>query len=235
MTRDEGFLSRWSRRKAEANATPEELAPVAAPPTDEAIAPAAADKTSGDATPAAVPDMRHDAPPDEETRQTWIARLEAIDLEALTYNDDFTIFMKKWVPQALRNRALRRLWHTSDMFDGLDRLVDYDDDFSIAPAAVGSIKSSWQVGRGFAPAADAEPDGAAQAAAPDDIAGQDEAAVPEAQACSETADDAVDKAAGGESGEAAATGDDSPSDESQPADTEAATDAETPGSGKASS
>ena len=206
MIRDEGFLSRWSRRKAEAKTAPEELPPVAAPRTDKANAAVAAEPAR-DATPAAAPDMQRDAPPDEETRQTWIARLEAIDLESLTYTDDFTIFMKDWVPQAVRNRALRRLWRTSDVFDGLDGLVDYGDDFAIAPAAVGSITSSWQPGRGFAP-------------------GENEPAAPEEEAGSETAGEAADQEA--------AAGDDSPPDDRHPADAEAATGKETPGSGKAS-
>jgi hypothetical protein len=161
MSRDEGFLSRWNRRKAEARHTPEE-APAALVETPPEVPSALGPAEAG--APPAVPDMLSDDPPDEETREAWVKKLEAVDLEALSFEDDFTIFLKGWVPQALRNRALRRLWRTDDVFAVLDGLNDYDEDYTIAPAAVGSIKSSWQPGRGFAKAeeliakAGAEPD-----------------------------------------------------------------------------
>ena len=148
MSRDEGFLSRWNRRKAEARTAPD------APPADAGPeAPGVSD--AGPPAPvrpadAGPPDMLRDDPPDEETRAAWIARLENVDLEALNYKDDFTVFLRSWVPQTLRNRALKRLWRTSDVFEVLDGLNDYDEDYSVVPAAVGSIKSDWKVGRGFA-------------------------------------------------------------------------------------
>jgi hypothetical protein len=36
----------------------------------------------------------------------------AIDIEALTVNLDFTIFMKRGTPCDVQSRALRRLWTT---------------------------------------------------------------------------------------------------------------------------
>ncbi len=174
MSRDEGFLSRWNRRKAEARTATE------APPADAAIvAPSVSDAAPpapvrpGDADP---PDMLRDEPPDEETRAAWIARLENVDLEALNYKDDFTVFLRSWVPQTLRNRALKRLWRTSDVFEVLDGLNDYDEDYSVVPAAVGSIKSDWKVGRGFA-TEKVEEVAEAETATPD--AGADEAGVEE--------------------------------------------------------
>ena len=210
MSRDEGFLSRWNRRKAEAR-----IAPDAPPASPEPENPGVSD--AGPPAPvrpadAAPPDMRRDDPPDEETRADWIARLENVDLEALNYKDDFTVFLRSWVPQTLRNRALKRLWRTSDVFEVLDGLNDYDEDYSIVPAAVGSIKSDWKVGRGFATekveeAEKAEKGAEAEADQPDagaDEAGADEAGAVEPESETEVAagDDndspADDKGAGDE-------------------------------------
>jgi hypothetical protein len=204
MSDDEGFLSRWAKRKAEARHEPAPES--AAPPPSPVVA---------EATPVAVaqpeqtgePDMLRDAPPDEATREAWISKLEAIDLETLSYQDDFTVFLKGWVPKALRNRALRRLWRTSDVFEVLDGLNDYDEDYSVPAAAVGSIKSSWQPGRGFA-LADDKADTAAEvdAEAPGGEAPPPETvAEAEPEAAAEAADEAADEAAAG--------GDDSPADD----------------------
>jgi hypothetical protein len=124
------------------------------------------------------------------------------------------------VPQALRNRALRRLWRTSDVFEVLDGLNDYDEDFSIAPAAVGAIKSSWQPGRGFAPAEETEadeqtPDGG------EGPARQDQQPAPDDAGSGETTSEEV------------ASGDDSPAEDVAAADGETATGDDAAGPGKA--
>jgi len=41
----------------------------------------------------------------------------AIDIEGLTANSDFTIFMKQGVPCDLQTRALRKLWTTDPIFN----------------------------------------------------------------------------------------------------------------------
>jgi len=183
MSRDEGFLSRWNRRKAAARTATE------APPPEAAIeAPRVADAAPPAPVPpgdAAAPDMLRDEPPDEETRAAWIAQLENVDLETLNYKDDFTVFLRSWVPQALRNRALKRLWRTSDVFEVLDGLNDYDEDYSVVPAAVGSIKSDWKVGRGFATEKPQAPEKIAEAEAAD--AGADDAGAVEPEGEAEAA------------------------------------------------
>ncbi len=183
MSRDEGFLSRWNRRKAEARTAPD--VPPAAP---EPEAPSASD--AGPPVPvrpadAGSPDMLRDDPPDEETRADWIARLENVDLEALGYKDDFTVFLKSWVPRTLRNKALKRLWRTSDVFEVLDGLNDYDEDYSIVPAAVGAIKTDWKVGRGFGIAKVEEAEGEVQEAGADEAEAIEQEGEAEAAASSE--------------------------------------------------
>ncbi len=157
MTGKEDFLSRWARRKAEARAE-DEARPAEPRPPEPDAAPAASVEPVQPSAPAEdrPPDMLRDDPPDEETRAQWVEKLEAVDLETLTYQDDFTVFMKSWVPRTLRNRALKRLWLTDDVFAVLDGLNDYDEDYSVPAAAVGDIKSDWKLGRGFSHDEDVE-------------------------------------------------------------------------------
>lgn len=118
---DAGFVQRWSRRKLEkqdADGTPELSAPV--PP-------------SGD---------------DETDSEVDIAALEQIDIEALDDSADFTVFMKKGVPEALRNRALRRLWRTNPVLANVDGLNDYDENFRVTHTVLDKFVSAYKIGRG---------------------------------------------------------------------------------------
>jgi hypothetical protein len=124
----EGFLSRWSRRKREVEqATPE---------TTETELEHAQD--SSEAAEAEVFD--------EELEANRLAA-EAIDIDALGKDDDFTVFLKRGVPELLRKTALRKLWRTDPVFANVDGLNDYDEDFRNPTHSV--YKSLWQVGRGF--------------------------------------------------------------------------------------
>ncbi len=91
------FLSRWSRRKLDADATHAE------PPVCEALAPA----------PQTLEARTHDEPAEAEPLDGVItidelAALPAV--EEMTAATDITGFLRKGVPLALRNRALRRMW-----------------------------------------------------------------------------------------------------------------------------
>ena len=89
-------------------------------------------------------------PPDDETRQKWIEELEQIDIDSLSYDNDFTIFMKSWVPGPLRQRALRKLWTTNPALAVLDGLNDYDLDYTDAAMGAGKVISSWSPQGGYA-------------------------------------------------------------------------------------
>ncbi len=107
--RDEGLLSRWSRRKREAIA-PEQLAKVDARAAESEIA-----KTpTGDTVEPANAKTDADMPP----------------IETLDENSDYSPFLSPKVSEKLRRVALRKLFHTAgfNIRDGLD---DYDDDFTI--------------------------------------------------------------------------------------------------------
>ncbi|MCZ6732145.1 MAG: DUF3306 domain-containing protein, partial [Gammaproteobacteria bacterium] len=106
---DEGFLSRWSRRKREADA-PEQLADVDARAAESEIA----QTPAGDTVESASAKTDADMPP----------------IETLDENSDYSPFLSPKVSEKLRRVALRKLFHMAafNIRDGLD---DYDDDFTV--------------------------------------------------------------------------------------------------------
>ena len=63
------------------------------------------------------------------------------------YGFDFSIFMKRGVPDLLRKKALQKFFNSNPVLANLDGLNDYDEDFNNPLHMV--YKSSWDVGRGF--------------------------------------------------------------------------------------
>lgn len=94
----EGFLSRWSKRKAEVREQEQKPAAEPAPP------------------------------PAAEEEEIDLATLPSID--SLTAESDFSVFLKKGVPLALRNAALRKLWLTEPSVVNYKALVEYNWDFT---------------------------------------------------------------------------------------------------------
>lgn len=127
---EEGFLARWSRRKR----TPEQEEEFEEPAVDEAAAEPEAELE------AAEPEIDEEA---EENRRV----AEGVDIDSLTYEDDFKIFMKRGVPGPLRQKALRKLWRTNPVLANLDGLNDYEEDFNDPKMKV--YNSIWKTGRGF--------------------------------------------------------------------------------------
>ena len=98
---EEGFISRWSRRKQADNTdSPDELQTLETP--DDADVAEGAD----------LPDDS-DMPP----------------IESLNDDSDYSGFMSPKVSEGLRILALRKLFH-GEMFNIRDGLDDYDDDFT---------------------------------------------------------------------------------------------------------
>ncbi|WP_428245884.1 DUF3306 domain-containing protein [Ferrovibrio sp.] len=94
----EGFLSRWSKRKAELRQQ-EQKQPVA-----------------------------DSAPLPEAEEEIDLATLPSID--SLTNDSDFSLFLRKGVPLALRNAALRKLWLLEPSVVNYKALVEYNWDFT---------------------------------------------------------------------------------------------------------
>jgi uncharacterized protein DUF3306 len=86
--REKGFLARWSQRKQEAK-QPEPKPAAPAPESDEPSGPSASQ--GNDATPEFDPSTLP-------------------NLEELTGSTDITAFLRKGVPEHLRNAALRKSW-----------------------------------------------------------------------------------------------------------------------------
>ena len=109
MTLDskESTLSRWSRRKLEAQQTTESETPE--------VFEAATPETTPNDDPAAEPPVLTDA--------------DMPDIESLTEDSDFSGFMSPGVSDELRNLALRKLFR-APVFNIRDGLDEYDDDFT---------------------------------------------------------------------------------------------------------
>lgn len=139
MSEKEEFLERWSRRKIDDGAD-EKAAGLEPEKNADIVAPDLA--AEGDAVQTVALDPAGD--PDEAP-----SPVDHIDIDALNYEDDFTVFLQKGVPDRLRRLALRKLWASNPLFDGLDGLNDYDDDFTDAALAVKTLKTAYRVGKGY--------------------------------------------------------------------------------------
>ena len=142
-SRDDNFLLRWSRRKRAATQDPSAL-------DETSDAEAAANQPSETDFAAAAPPAPS-APPDDAEHEDEAVPPEIadIDIETLDYDADYTKFLKDGVPEALKRRALRRLWRTNPVLANIDGLNDYDDDFTDAALAVDVLKTVHKVGRGY--------------------------------------------------------------------------------------
>ncbi|MGE5338886.1 MAG: DUF3306 domain-containing protein [Gemmatimonadota bacterium] len=114
--RDDNFLSRWSRRKAQARRAAE-TPPTPAPPP---AAPKPTEPASIAATeaPAAAADARPSEPPPT-----------LADVARLTPNSDFTRFVAGDVDADVKNAALKKLF-ANPHFNVMDGLDVYIDDYS---------------------------------------------------------------------------------------------------------
>lgn len=121
MSEEDGFLSRWSARKRGKAEEPE----VAAAPVEEA------------------------APEPDLSEEDYLAEHELTDPDEMEKDDDFAAFMKTGVPEALKRRALRRLWTLNPVLANVDGLVEYGEDYTDAATVVANLQTGYQVGKGF--------------------------------------------------------------------------------------
>lgn len=125
----QGFLSRWSKRKQAQLANPD-VDPDEEPPVADAV-------------------EIDEAQLEAERSEAELNRLaaESVDLEKVEYGFDFSIFMKRGVPDLLRKKALQKFFNSNPVLANLDGLNDYDEDYNNPLHMV--YKSSWDVKRGF--------------------------------------------------------------------------------------
>lgn len=144
---DESLLVRWSRRKGEARQS------VAAEPVAVAPTPAAPEaETEADANGQTAALSREDeASAGDQTGEPEIRVEDLPDIETLTYDSDFSVFMRKGVPELIKQQALRKLWGTDPILANLDGLNDYDPlsmTFLIQDME-GPVEPIAEVGRGM--------------------------------------------------------------------------------------
>ena len=132
MSRD-GFLGRWSRRKQTAKVRPARA--FSAPPP-AAAAEAHANPEEHKEIPEAPDAPAREAvgselasPPAPGADQTPTPPEDLPDPESLTYESDFSAFLKDGVSDEVRKLALRKLWRSNPVLANLDGLNDYDEDF----------------------------------------------------------------------------------------------------------
>ncbi|MFK7945842.1 MAG: DUF3306 domain-containing protein [Paracoccaceae bacterium] len=119
---EEGFLSRWSKRKLD-----------------------------GIEEPAPEPEITAPEPVEDKSDEEVLDELGLRDPDDLQEGDDFSGFMNGAVPTRLRNRALRKLWLTNPVLANIDELVDYGEDFTDAATVIENMQTAYQVGKGWLP------------------------------------------------------------------------------------
>ena len=149
---DKGFFSRWSDRK-------------------RAIA---AGEVVVDDDPQ-LPPVELAEPAKAEEEAARLAELtanreaaEAIDIDALDYDSDYSAFFKDGVPTVLRQKAMRLLWRSNPILANVDGLCDYDENFGDPALILEKFESAYRIGKGyFVEDEEAETDEIASDEAPD--------------------------------------------------------------------
>jgi len=152
VNENDGFLSRWSRRK-QAVRTGQPLAPEPVAPVTQALAPAAP-------LPAAAPVAEPAAP---ERQAPPAPTLD--DVARLTPEADFSRFVARDVSSEVRNAAVKKLF-ADPRFNVMDGLDVYIDDYSL-PSPLSKADMAKMVGARFLKLVDDPDEEKAPAAASD--------------------------------------------------------------------
>lgn len=129
---EKGFAERWSKRKSAAREDEDQ----------EAVA---------DEDVLALSENQNESDLDDvnDTQELTEEDFEDVDFEALDKSSDYTRFVKANVPAAIQQKALRKLWDSDSVFEVLDGMNDYDEDFTGDGLAGKAFKTAYKVGRGF--------------------------------------------------------------------------------------
>lgn len=129
---NDGFMSRWSKRKRAIAAGEEVLD----------VSPDIAEAAPSD-VPAKISEERA-----AELEANKMAA-EAIDVDKLEYDSDFSAFFKDGVPSLLRQKAMRILWRSNPILANVDGLCDYDDNFADPSHILKKFESAYRIGKGY--------------------------------------------------------------------------------------
>lgn len=94
--------------------------------------------------------LRKSEPAEEEATDRVEAEEETADLpdvESLGRESDYSVFLRKGVPSALRKQALRKLWRLDPAFSKLDGLVEYGEDYAAKAFGAGAAQAAQEIGR----------------------------------------------------------------------------------------
>lgn len=208
---NEEFLARWSRRKVDARQglrkkeadqrSASERRPAGklpGPGETAALAEGDPDLQSGalEEQGAHVAPGEQTEPGDAATPEETVdaSEFDDVDFDKLDFESDYTRFMKAGVPEAIKRRALRKLWHSNPILANVDGLNDYDDDFTDAAMAVKKLVTAWKVGSGYLTEEERKasygdtPDSAAEGDAPDTDEGAEGGEADEQQAAGDAAE-----------------------------------------------
>jgi hypothetical protein len=135
----EGFLTRWSRRKREAEQVASDDAPTAAAPTAPTApaapaAPAASAECDETETPPAS------SPPAEKQQEPAVDLASLPPIESITAGTDIRAFLVPGIPAHLTRAALRRAWVADPAIRDFVGLAENACDFN-APDAIPGFAS----------------------------------------------------------------------------------------------
>lgn len=125
---DEGFLARWSRRKQAARQAERE------PEAEHGARPAPTGPAGANAL----------EPPPEADRPPALP-----DPATLNASSDFSVFLGRDVPIETHRAALRRLWRLDPIYNRMDGLDDYCEDYTDQARVVKGLRTAYKVGRGM--------------------------------------------------------------------------------------
>lgn len=134
---DGGFLSRWSRRKRAAAVEEEPTTDLEIGPNDAGGAETDNSVIRGQVEGQAHAPLAGDAAPEETLTQEEIEALPPLD--TVTSREELQLFLRKGVPKALRQAALRKVWMLNPKISGyLDVARDYAYDWNVAGGVPGN-------------------------------------------------------------------------------------------------
>ncbi len=129
---ENGFATRWSKRKA---ANREET--LVEDTHEEEVAILVGD--DGNALEATA----------SEAEMLTEEDFDDVNFEDLDKSSDYTRFINANVPAVIQQKALRKLWASDSVFEVLDGMNDYDEDFTGNGLAGKVLKTAYKVGKGF--------------------------------------------------------------------------------------
>lgn len=129
LAEEEGFLGRWSRLKREQSLQTEEISVPEPEESEQKTAPLSEEATELEA---------------QEQSPTPLP-----DVETLGAGSDYKPFMHGNVAPDLRSQALRKLWASNPLYNHIDMLDDYCEDYTDKAMVVPGMKTAYKVGRGF--------------------------------------------------------------------------------------